>query len=107
MSHDDHFIVERFSFNAPGNTAVFICPRVRRGAAILYVSHERDGDWQFLCGGEHADATDDPASLACLECTVARDPSLNEVADLCEGFSAERERPGAEWVRHDAHEDFS
>jgi len=43
---------ERFEFSAARNTAVFICARVRDGAPVLHVTHDADGDWQFLCGGQ-------------------------------------------------------
>lgn len=106
MPDGKHRVPDRFAFDAPRHTAVFVCRRVREGAPILHVSHDDDGDWQFLCGGDHGEAAGDPASLACLECTVARDASLNELADLPQGYSAGRERPGAAWVRHDPHERF-
>ncbi|HEY6221000.1 MAG TPA: DUF4262 domain-containing protein, partial [Candidatus Eisenbacteria bacterium] len=106
MPNGNHKVPDRFEFDAPRNTGVFICQRVREGASILYVSHDDDGAWQFLCGGEHANAAGDPGSLECLECSVAGDPSLNDVADLPHGYSAERESPGASWTRHDHHEDF-
>jgi hypothetical protein len=101
-----HKIAERFDFREDRHTRAFTCARVRDGAPVLLVSHA-DGDWQFLCGGEH-DGVDGPDGivLVCLECAVADDPSLNELADLCGQWSAERERPGAPWERHDGMEDL-
>ncbi|HUL60469.1 MAG TPA: DUF4262 domain-containing protein [Anaeromyxobacteraceae bacterium] len=106
MPDSKHNVPDRFDFDAPRNTGVFICQRVRDGAPILHVSHDDDGAWQFMCGGDHGDAAGDPGSLACLECTVAGDPSLNAVADLPRGYSADRDHPDAAWARYDPHEDF-
>ena len=43
MSHgkDGHKRAERFELSAARNTAVFICSRVRDGAPVLHVSHDR------------------------------------------------------------------
>jgi hypothetical protein len=72
-----------------------------------FVSHDDDGNWSFLCGGEHSDIDrPDGALLVCMGCVVARDPSLNDLADLRCNHEASRERPGAPWVRHDRGEDF-
>lgn len=41
-----------FPFADAPNTAVFTFCHVLEGKKpILYVAHDRDGDWQFLCGG--------------------------------------------------------
>ena len=102
-----HKHATRFEFTAARNTAVFVCSRVRDGAPVLFVSRDRDGDWQFLCGGnEHGDGGADGASLACLECVVAGDLTLNDVSDLCSNWTAERPGVGGAWRRHDRGEDF-
>ena len=102
-----HKHATRFEFTAARNTAVFVCSRVRDGAPVLFVSRDRDGDWQFLCGGnEHGDGGTDGASLACLECVVAGDLTLNDVSDLCSNWTAERPGVGGAWRRHDRGEDF-
>lgn len=90
----------------PDNTAVFICSRVRDGHPILHVSHDGDGDWQFLCGGEHADKEDDECLLSCLGCVLNRDPSLKELADMSPFRTATRDSPDVPWVIHDDMEDI-
>lgn len=97
---------ERFEFSLARNTAVFVCGRVKAGAPILCVSHDKNGDWQFLCGGQHGGGTEDGPALVCLEDVVARDSTLNELAALCQNWSAERDAVGAPWRRHDHSEDF-
>lgn len=86
---------------------VVVCRRVAEGAPILFVSRERDGGWRFLCGGADHDAEgSDAPQVACLECTVARDPTLNELAGLCLHHYAWRDAADARWQRGDRHEDF-
>jgi hypothetical protein len=50
-----HLVADRFEFDEARNTMVFVCARVRDGAPVLWVSHDENGDWQFLCGGDHSD----------------------------------------------------
>ncbi len=82
------------------------CGRVAEGAPILHVSHEADGDWQFLCSGQHEDDGDDGALVVCLEHMVVGDPSLNELAHMCRGFYADRAAQGDSWVVTDEGEEF-
>jgi hypothetical protein len=69
---------------------------------ILRVSHDVDGDWQFL------DATSDEPDecvLMCLGCILERDPTLAQNSDLPKGWSAYREEIGGRWERwHNAAE---
>ncbi len=62
----------------------------------MLVSHDDEGDWQFLCG-----TTNDPAdgALVSLGTMLARDGTLSEVADMPDGWIAEQAHVGAEWVR--------
>jgi hypothetical protein len=43
---------------------------------------DSDGDWQFLCGGDHEDTVTDSALMRCLGCMVAGDLTLNDIAGL-------------------------
>lgn len=92
-------------FDAPDNLRVFICERIRDGHPILDVFRDGDGDWQFLCGGEHGARAGDRAVVACLRDVVEIDPSVNELAAMCPMQSASREREGASWVLRDDMED--
>jgi hypothetical protein len=77
----------------------FSCKRVvENGAAVLAVYHERDGDWQLLCGGdEHGDETQivviHPSHL------IEKDKTLRRIADLPRGFMATRSAVGSVWTR--------
>src|SRR6185437_389688 len=71
---------------------------------VTYVSHdEDDGAWQFL-GDSMADGGG--PVISCLHHPIDRDPSLAELADLPQGWYAERAKVGEPWVRrkHEAEE---
>ena len=97
-----HRFPREFRFTEERQLMVFVCKKVHDGAPILYVSHDEEGDWQFLCGGQHGEeAPEDPGLVHCLECTVAGDESVNEVADLEQGAVAFRDSHGGPWERPD------
>jgi hypothetical protein len=83
-----------FKFREERNLAVFTTRQVLEGLPILRVSHEADGDWQFLC-----DTTSDVDDLkiVALEQIVKHDPSINELYQLNYGWSAWRETPEHDW----------
>ncbi|MFN7132177.1 MAG: hypothetical protein ACK4N5_08845, partial [Myxococcales bacterium] len=71
MAHD-HRPAEQFAFTEDRHRPVFLCAHVASGAPVLYVSHDEDGDWQFLCGAdEHDPQRGDGPVLKCLEHIVA------------------------------------
>ncbi len=83
-------------FHEGRNRACFTTRRVLDGLPILLVSHDHDGDWQFLCGTTNE--TKDGA-LVNLGGMLTRDGTLSGVADLPEGFKAARLEIGGTWVR--------
>lgn len=96
MSAHTHTIEGAWPYREPENTAGFCCEHVfTRSRPVLYVRHDQDGDWQFLCGDTH----DGGPRLVCLGCVIERDPSLLTLADLPAGWGAIRERLGATWMR--------
>ncbi|MBI2392837.1 MAG: hypothetical protein HYV09_24845 [Deltaproteobacteria bacterium] len=68
-----------------------------RTKGILLAVHDEEGDWQFLCGGEHPEG-DHPRVVGLNHVTEA-DPSIREVMDMPPGWLAERTAVGAEWTR--------
>lgn len=86
-------------FADPVNTTTFCTKLVaRRDFPVLLVSHDWDGDWQFL------DATsDDPGEpvILCLGCVFENDQTLAEIADLPVGWSAWRDYVGGPWEREE------
>lgn len=89
--------VTEWPFSLPRDTAVFTLKRILDGSKpILYVVHDVDGDWQFLDGDA---ATEDDAALVSLEEIAEQDPSVKSLADLPQGWSAERKNVGSPWKR--------
>lgn len=91
MPHD-------WPFADPENVATYTLDRILRGEApILRVRHDcDDGAWQFLDDGDVDVAS---AKIVALRAMVDLDPSLRELADLPEGWAAERDEPGEPWRR--------
>ena len=55
----------KFPFSDAPNTACLTCCHVlEENKPILYVSHDEDGYWQFLCGGNHKEEDVRVVSLA-------------------------------------------
>lgn len=95
--HKHSFDEARWPFDEPVNTATFTTRHVMDGSLpVLEVFHDRDGEWQFLCGTttEQADV-----KLVCMGCVLERDASLFELSDLPLGWSADRTAPGKPWIR--------
>jgi hypothetical protein len=84
-------------FQEGRNRAVFTTkPVIHDGLPILLVSHDTEGDWQFLCGT--TDKVDDAAVVSLGE-ILKRDQTLADLADLPEGWQASREEGGGVWKR--------
>ncbi|QDT13501.1 DUF4262 domain-containing protein [Stieleria marina] len=86
-----------WQFKEAKNLGVLTTIRVvEAGEPVLLVTHDEDGDWQFLCG-----TTNDPKQgrLVGLDAIVDQHPSVVELADLPMGWRAEREAPGKPWRR--------
>lgn len=82
-------------FSDEVDTATYCTAKVARlGFPVLRVTHEEDGDWQFLDA-----TTEDPGEcvLLCLGCVLESDPSLAQIGDLPRGWSACRSEVGADW----------
>lgn len=100
VSHD-HPMAEDFRFSQDRHTGVFTCRHVwTDGKPILFVSHDDEGDWVFLCGEDHRDAAQQYL-LVCLEHIVSRDPSMNELAAMCTAHVATRAGLDALWTIED------
>ena len=90
-------------FSCSISTAAFTTSRVLEdGFPVLMVSHDEEGDWQFLCGttNEYKDCR-----LVCLGCALERDGTLAEIADLPEGWLAFRDYVGGPWDREPRQRD--
>ena len=86
----NHVPVSNFS----GCTA-FTCSHVLEdNNPILYVKHDEDDDWQFLCGCNHS--TKD-GRLIDFDEAIDRDPTISKVVNLKCGQAAVRESKESEW----------
>ena len=85
-----------FPFADAPNTACFTCRHVlEENKPILYVSHDEDGYWQFLCGGNH---TEEDARIVSLALIISIDETMSDLAELGYGYYAEAESPTSDWT---------
>lgn len=81
----------------PGNLRVYVCSHVfAQTRPILLVARE-GADWMFLCGEADHDASD--CNVVGVAHLTDRDPSLQALSDLPDGFEAERVAVGSPWIR--------
>ncbi len=80
------------------DTACFTCCHVLyKQRPILYVSHDEDGYWQFLCGDIHKE---DEAKIVSLADILTIDYSMADFADLNYGEYAEKDHSERDWIIH-------
>jgi len=99
--HSHKFRPDEWPFQDADNTAAFTTTRVlRENYPVLIVSHDSEGDWQFLCGTTYETAD---LLVVCLGCAFDRDRSVGELADLPVGWQAVRESKESPWERIPPH----
>ena len=82
----------------PANLKCYVCIEVfAEGHPALYVTRP-DGDWCFLCGGDHPDDAS-AYRVVGIGHVISADATLNEVLDLDSDEEAERSSAGADWCR--------
>jgi hypothetical protein len=88
---------ERWPFDDPENLAVITLKQIlAREQAILLVTHDEDGDWQFLDGQS---VSEEDAAVVSLRNMTRLDPSIDELANLPRGWRASRRSPDGLWIR--------
>ena len=76
--------------------AVFTCCHIiEENKPILYIKHDVDEDWQFLCGATHT--TEDGRIIAMKE-VIDIDPSVSETQNLKRGQIAQRQSKDDKWI---------
>lgn len=85
-----------FKFKELENKAVFTCNHILKGEPILYVSHDMEGDWQFLCGQDNH--SEENAKVVSLKEIVELDNSVNDLYEMPKGVGAERDSVGKKWI---------
>lgn len=86
----------KFCFKESENTPCFICDHVlNHERDILFVSHDVEGDWQFLCGKD--DHSEENAKIISLKNATDLDQSLNDLFEMPKGIGAERKTKKDMW----------
>lgn len=76
-------------------TPAFVCSHVFKKIKPVLLVSRVDGDWQFLCGGNHED--DELPHVVGLNHLIEQDPTLAELYDLPVNWEAERNNVGSPW----------
>ena len=86
----------KFPFSDAPNTACFTCCHVlEENKPILYVSHDEDGYWHFLCSRNHKEEDVRVVSLASI---LRIDETMEDLAELDYGEYAEAENVTSDWT---------
>lgn len=86
-----------FRFKASENTACFTCDHVlSRERPILYVSHDGEGDWHFLCGDD--DHTEKNARIISLKQATELDQTINDLFEMPLNTGADRKTVKDKWT---------
>ncbi|MES2391519.1 MAG: DUF4262 domain-containing protein [Acidobacteriota bacterium] len=86
-----------WKFSDGPHTSSYLSETVsKKDEPVTYVSHDHNGDWQFL--GDSMSEGGGPV-LSCLHHPIDHDPTLKELHDLPPGWYAIREKPGEPWQR--------
>lgn len=90
-------LFNKFPFIDKPNTATFTCVHViNKEKNILYVIHDEDVFWQFLCGDNHSD---EEARIVSLEEIYKIDKSIERLVNLDYGQSAYRKDKTSDWIK--------
>lgn len=85
-----------FRISVNPETTVFTCSHVISGEKeVLFVFHDKDGDWQFLCDKNHS--TED-GRIVSLKEILTLDSSLVKVSKLKKGCIAKRKDIDSRWT---------
>jgi hypothetical protein len=83
---------------------VIICPHIfLKTHPVLFVFHEDDGGWQFLCGAGHEES--DKPKLVGINHLFEQDATLNELQSLPQGWRAERMTTSDPWIKRPIEDD--
>ncbi|WP_241676816.1 hypothetical protein [Chryseobacterium sediminis] len=85
-----------FKFKDSKNTACFVCNHIfDKSKSVLYVTHDSDGYWQFLCGEDHH--TEDDIKVISLLQAVQLDNTINDLYEMPLNVGAERKSITEKW----------
>jgi hypothetical protein len=69
---------------------------LENNSPIIYVSHDKEGDWQFF--GKEDDLTEKDARIITLGEIIALEPLLNKILWIPEGMQAWLNIETQEWI---------
>ena len=75
----------------------YVCSHIFENTRPVLLVCKEDGDWQFLCGGEHPE--DEIPKVIGINHIIDRDKSLVELLDLPDNWEAERIAAQCKWIR--------
>ncbi len=88
-------LFKKHRFKCSKKQAIFTCCHIiEENKPILYVKHDVDGDWQFLCGATH---TTEDARIIAMKEVIDIDPSVSEILNLKRGQIAQRQSNDDKW----------
>lgn len=88
--------MQTYKFSDDPNKACIVCDHIlNKERPILYVAHDNDGDWQFLCGDD--DHHEGIAKVISLKQVTEIDESINDLYEMPTNVSAFRQSIGAKW----------
>ena len=97
LAYDEASSVSRWKFGDSPHVGVYLSQTVSdHEEAVTYVSHDADGDWQFL--GDKMSDGGGPV-LSCFHHPIDNDRTLEGLHDLSLNWYAVREHVGAPWER--------
>jgi len=83
----------------PEDLGVIACKHVLDdGKPVEVVFHDPDGDWDFLCGGDHSSLPHTEFEIVCVWHLIERQPELARLVTLDPDCLAEPDEDGR-WVR--------
>lgn len=85
-----------YKFKEEENTACIVCEHIlNKERPILFVAHDEDGGWQFMCGAD--DHTEKDVKVISLKQATDIDQSINELFEMPINVGAERESIDDKW----------
>lgn len=97
MGHSHSFSEDKWPFDVSVNSPAYSTINVvSNGSPILTITHDLEGDWQFLCG-ETVDTQD--MSIICFGCLYELHPWIGNFSDLPLGWIMWRDEESAAWQK--------